>query len=42
VAKLEAVRMLLAFVAHKRWEVRHMDVKLAFLNGDLMEEVYIS
>jgi hypothetical protein len=33
--------LLIALVAHKRWEMHHMDVKLAFLNGDLQEEVYV-
>jgi hypothetical protein len=35
VARLEAVRLLLAQAAHEGWEVHHMDVKTAFLNGDL-------
>jgi hypothetical protein len=34
--------MLLAFAAHEGWEVHHMDVKSAFLNGDLQEEVYVT
>jgi hypothetical protein len=42
VARLEAVRLLLALVANQGWEVHHMDVKSAFLNGNLMEEVYVS
>jgi hypothetical protein len=42
VARLEAVRLLLALAANQGWEVHHMDVKSAFLNGDLMEEVYVS
>jgi hypothetical protein len=42
VARLESVRMLLAVVAHEGWEVHHMDVKSAFLNGDLQEEVYVA
>jgi hypothetical protein len=42
VARIESVRLLLALAAHKGWEVHHMDVKSAFLNDDLQEEVYVS
>lgn len=35
VARMETVRLLLALAAHEDWEVHHMDVKMAFLNGDL-------
>lgn len=41
VARLETVRLLLSLAAQGEWEVHHMDVKSAFLNGDLMEEVYV-
>lgn len=41
VARLEAVRMFLAFAAHKNFKVFQMDVKSAFLNGELEEEVYL-
>ena len=41
VARLDTVRLLIALVAHEGWEIHHMDVKSAFLNGDLKEEVYI-
>ena len=41
VARLETVRLLLAMAAQGEWEVHHMDVKSAFLNGELMEEVYV-
>jgi hypothetical protein len=41
VARLETVRLLLALAAQEEWEVHHMDVKSDFLNGDLMEEVYV-
>jgi hypothetical protein len=41
VARMELVRVLLALAAQEGWTVHHMDVKLAFLNGDLKEEVYV-
>jgi len=41
VARLEAIRMFLAYACHKRFKVYQMDVKSAFLNGDLSEEVYM-
>jgi hypothetical protein len=41
VARLESVRLLLAIAAHYGWGVHHMDVKSAFLNGELQEEVYV-
>jgi hypothetical protein len=41
VARLETVRLLLALAANGGWEVHHMDVKSSFLNGDLLEEVYV-
>ncbi|GJR04917.1 retrovirus-related pol polyprotein from transposon TNT 1-94 [Tanacetum coccineum] len=42
VARLEAVRMFIAFAAHKNITIFQMDVKTAFLNGPLKEEVYVS
>jgi hypothetical protein len=42
VARMETVRILLALAARSGWEVYHMDVKSAFLNGVLSEEVYVS
>ena len=41
VARLESVCLLLAIAAHYSWEVHHMDVKSAFLDGELMETVYV-
>jgi transposase InsO family protein len=41
VARIESVRLLLALAAQEGWPVHHMDVKSAFLNGDLKEEVYV-
>ncbi|GKA10047.1 retrovirus-related pol polyprotein from transposon TNT 1-94 [Tanacetum coccineum] len=42
VAILEAIRIFLAFAAHMNMVVYKMDVKTAFLNGNLWEEVYVS
>ncbi|GJU79899.1 retrovirus-related pol polyprotein from transposon TNT 1-94 [Tanacetum coccineum] len=42
VARLEAIRIFLAFVTHMNMVVYQMDVKTAFLNGNLREEVYVS
>ena len=40
VARLEAIRMFLAFASYKKLKVYQMDVKSTFLNGYLEEEVY--
>ena len=40
-ARLEAIRMFLTFGAHSNFRVYQMDVKSAFLNGELDEEVYV-
>ena len=40
-SRLETVRLLLALAAKHSWEVHHLDVKSAFLNGVLFEEVYV-
>nr|GEZ31660.1 retrovirus-related Pol polyprotein from transposon TNT 1-94 [Tanacetum cinerariifolium] len=42
VARLEAVRMFIAYVAHKNFAMSKMDVKTSFLNRPLKEEVYVS
>ncbi|KAH9744422.1 Integrase catalytic domain-containing protein [Citrus sinensis] len=41
VARLESIRMLLAYACHKDFILYQMDVKSAFLNGYIMEEVYV-
>ena len=41
VARMEAIRMFLAYACYKRFRVYQMDVKSAFLNGNLEEEVYV-
>nr|GFB61704.1 retrovirus-related Pol polyprotein from transposon TNT 1-94 [Tanacetum cinerariifolium] len=42
VARLEAVRLLIAYAAHKSFTIYQMDVKTAFLYGPLKEEVYVN
>nr|GEU85873.1 retrovirus-related Pol polyprotein from transposon TNT 1-94 [Tanacetum cinerariifolium] len=42
VARLEAVRLFVAYAAHKSFVVYQMDVKTTFLYGPLKEEVYIN
>ena len=41
VARLSSVRTLIAIYATRRWPLFQMDVKNAFLNGELSEEVYM-
>jgi hypothetical protein len=41
VARLEAIRILLAFVVFKGFKLYQMDVKSAFLTGVIQEEVYV-
>ncbi|KAJ9558239.1 hypothetical protein OSB04_012853 [Centaurea solstitialis] len=41
VARIEAIRLFLAFASHKRFKVYQMDVKSAFLYGKIEEEVYV-
>nr|GFC06029.1 retrovirus-related Pol polyprotein from transposon TNT 1-94 [Tanacetum cinerariifolium] len=42
VARLEAIRIFLAYAAHKNMVIYQMDVKTTFLNGNLREDVYVS
>nr|GEU28620.1 hypothetical protein [Tanacetum cinerariifolium] len=42
VSRLEAIRIFLTYATHKNMVVYQMDVKIAFLNGNLREEVYVS
>nr|GEY55327.1 hypothetical protein [Tanacetum cinerariifolium] len=42
VARLEAVRIFIAYATHKSFPIYQMDVKTSFLNGPLKEEVYVA
>jgi hypothetical protein len=41
VARWDTIRAIMATAASNKWDVFHLDVKSAFLHGDLIEEVYI-
>ncbi|GJW62853.1 retrovirus-related pol polyprotein from transposon TNT 1-94 [Tanacetum coccineum] len=41
VARFKAVRIFVAYAAHKNFPIYQMDVKMAFLNGPLKEEVFV-
>ncbi|KAK3118918.1 hypothetical protein QOZ80_9BG0710570 [Eleusine coracana subsp. coracana] len=41
IARFEAIRILLAFATHHDFKLYQMDVKSAFLNGPIKEEVYV-
>nr|GEW17297.1 retrovirus-related Pol polyprotein from transposon TNT 1-94 [Tanacetum cinerariifolium] len=42
VARLEAIRIFVAYAAHKSFPIYQMDMKTTFLNGPLKEEVYVA
>nr|GFC84682.1 retrovirus-related Pol polyprotein from transposon TNT 1-94 [Tanacetum cinerariifolium] len=42
VARMEAIRIFLAYAVHKSFLVFQMDVKTTFLHGSLKEDVYVS
>lgn len=42
VAQIEMIRLLINLAATNGWEVHHLDVKTAFLHGELKETVYVS
>ena len=41
VARLDTIRMLLALAAQRKWKIYQLDVKSAFLNGYLEEEIFV-
>ncbi len=34
--------MIIALIVQKEWKLFHLDVKMMFLNGDLLKEVYMN
>ena len=41
-AKIKSIRVMLAIAAFHDYEIWQMDVKIAFLNGKLAEDVYMN
>ncbi|KAI3731762.1 hypothetical protein L1987_62951 [Smallanthus sonchifolius] len=41
VARIETIRLILALAAKMGWNLYHLDVKAAFLHGELKEDVYV-
>ena len=41
VAKMDIVRMIVAFTAQKGWKLYQLDVKSAFLHGELKEDIFV-
>ena len=41
ITKMNSIRLILSLAALHNWEVHQMDVKSAFLHGDLQEEIYM-
>ena len=41
VAKMDSIRLILALASSKGWQLHNMDVKSAFLHGEIQEEIYM-
>jgi hypothetical protein len=39
--RFETIRTVIAVAAQQGWSIHQLDVKYAFLNGDLTEEIYV-
>jgi hypothetical protein len=39
---MNIVRSIVALATHEKWNIFHFNIKIAFLNGDLKEEVYVT
>ena len=42
VARAESIRIIVAMAAQFKWKLHHLDVKLAFLNGYIEEDIYVN
>ena len=42
IARAESIRILIALAAQLKWDLHHLNVKSAFLNGKIEDEIYLS
>ena len=42
IARMESIKILIAIAAQENWELHHLDVKTAFLNREIKEDIYIN
>ena len=42
IAKMNTIRILISLAVHFDWPLRQYDIKIAFLHGDLKEEIYMN
>ena len=42
VARMETIRIFIAIAAQQKWPIYQLDVKSAFLNGELKEDVFVN
>ena len=42
VTHFESIRILISLTAQECWSLHHLDVKSAFLNGEIKEEIHVS
>lgn len=42
VIKWNTLRSIVSLAGHQGWTIFHLDVKTAFLNGDIEEDVYVA
>lgn len=41
VTRMDTIKSLIALAAHKNWPIFQLDIKSAFLNSEIEEEVYV-
>ena len=42
VARIDTIKLIIALAANRGWKIHHLDVKTAFLNGELEEQVFVT
>ena len=42
VARVESIQICMALAAQSKWNLHHLDVKSAVINGEIKEEIYVA